>query len=94
MINHYSALLLLLGCVAYYFVTNKLYFTKNPIFSTKWEGNSGKHLLVMKKEINQNNTAEYLSVKQVTKGKDDCISNDYIIDCEMDINLNGGKRIS
>ncbi len=55
-----------------------------------WEGNSGKHLLVMKKEINQNNTAEYLSVKQVTKGKDDCISNDYIIDCEMDINLNGG----
>lgn len=50
----------------------------------------------MKKEINQNNTAEYLSVKQVTKGKDDCISNDYIIDCEMDINLNGGggKRIS
>ena len=49
----------------------------------------------MKKEINQNNTAEYLSVKQVTKRKDDCISNDYIIDCEMDINLNGGgKRIS
>ncbi|MEH4312170.1 hypothetical protein POY10_19915, partial [Klebsiella pneumoniae] len=65
-------------------------FPKNPIFSTKWEGNSGKHLLVMKKEINQSNTAEYLSVKQVTKGKDDCISNDYIIDCEMDINLNGG----
>ena len=48
----------------------------------------------MKKEINQNNTAEYLSVKQVTKGKDDCISNDYIIDCEMDINLNGGVKES
>ncbi|QIH94797.1 hypothetical protein EJB20_25635 (plasmid) [Klebsiella pneumoniae] len=49
---------------------------------------------MMKKEINQNNTAECLSVKQVTKGKDDCISNDYIIDCEMDINLNGGVKES
>ncbi|HHW7600161.1 hypothetical protein L1C76_23720 [Klebsiella pneumoniae] len=49
---------------------------------------------MMKKEINQNNTAEHLSVNGVTEGKDDCISNGYIIDCEMDINLNGGKRIS
>lgn len=46
----------------------------------------------MKKEINQNNTAEHLSVSGVTEGKDDCISNDYIIDCEMDINLNGVKE--
>jgi len=63
-------------------------FAKDLTFKVRWKDNSGEHLLVMKKEINQNNTGEHFSVKQVTKGKDDWVLNNYINDCEMDINMN------
>jgi regulation of enolase protein 1 (concanavalin A-like superfamily) len=46
---------------------------------------------VIEKENNKNNAGEHLS-KQVTKGKDDWVLNDYVNDCEVDINLNC-KRI-
>ena len=61
---------------------------KELIFNTAWIDNSGEHKLVMAKEVNKGNTGEHLSVKQVTKGKDDWILNDYVNDCEVDINLN------
>lgn len=61
-------------------------FAKSIISNTKWKDNSGEHLLVIEKGINSN--GEYLSVKQVTKGKDDWVLNDYVNDCEVDINLN------
>ncbi|MCS2169617.1 hypothetical protein MUU46_04675 [Scandinavium sp. TWS1a] len=61
-------------------------FAKDIISNTKWEDNSGEHLLVIEKGSNDN--GEHLSVKQVTKGKDDWVLNDYVNDCEVDINLN------
>lgn len=63
-------------------------FAKELIINISWIDDSGEHNLVMEKEINKNNTGEHLSVKQVTKGKDDCVLNDYVNDCEVDINLN------
>lgn len=63
-------------------------FAKDLTPKVRWKDNSGEHLLVIRKEINQNNIGEHLSVKQVTKGKDDWILNDYVNDCEVDINLN------
>ncbi|POD89272.1 M949_RS01915 family surface polysaccharide biosynthesis protein [Pectobacterium odoriferum] len=87
--NHYSAPLLFfrLACILLISQMNSI-FAKDLIINTKWCDDSGKHNLVIKKEINQNNTGEHLSVKQVTKGKVDWVLNDYVNDCEVDINLN------
>jgi regulation of enolase protein 1 (concanavalin A-like superfamily) len=63
-------------------------FAKDLISNIKWKDNSGEHFLVIEKENNKNNAGEHLSVKQVTKGKDDWVLNDYVNDCEVDINLN------
>ncbi|WP_367398710.1 M949_RS01915 family surface polysaccharide biosynthesis protein [Rahnella aceris] len=87
--NYYSALLLLfrLSCILFLYPMNST-FAKDLTSKVRWKDNSGEHLLVIKKEINQNNTGEHLSVKQVTKGKVDWVLNDYVNDCEVDINLN------
>ena len=87
--NYYSALLLLfrLSCILFLYPMSST-FAKDLTSKVRWKDNSGEHLLVIKKEINQNNIGEHLSVKQVTKGKDDWILNDYVNDCEVDINLN------
>lgn len=87
--NCYSALLLLfrLSCILFLYPVSST-FAKDLTPKVRWKDNSGEHLLVIKKEINQNNIGEHLSVKQVTKGKDDWILNDYVNDCEVDINLN------
>jgi|GEM_PF-4233688 len=62
-------------------------FAKELTSNVKLKDNSGEHLLVIKKVINQNNTGEHLSVKKVAKGKDDWALNDYVNNCEVDINL-------
>ena len=67
-------------------------FAKELIINTKWIDDSGEHNLVMENEINKNKTGEHLSVKQVTKGKVDWVLNDYVNDCEVDINLNEIKE--
>lgn len=75
-----------LVCMLMIFLVNPT-FAKELIFNTKWIDNSGEHKLVMEKEVNKDNTGKHLSVKQVTKGKDNWVLNDYVNDCEVDINL-------
>lgn len=89
--NYYSAPLLLarLSCILLLYPMSST-FAKELISNKKWKDNSGEHLLVIEKVINNN--GEYLSVKQVTKGKDDWVLNDYVNDCEVDINLNVIKK--
>ncbi|MBJ8997823.1 MULTISPECIES: M949_RS01915 family surface polysaccharide biosynthesis protein [Citrobacter] len=82
-----AKLIFRLACIFMIFPVNPT-CAKELIFNTTWIDNSGEHELVMEKEVNKDNTGEHLSVKQVTKGKDDWILNDYVNDCEVDINLN------
>lgn len=76
-----------LACILLIFQMNST-FAKDLIANAKWNDNSGEHTLVIEKETINNHTGEHLSVKQVTKGKDDWVLNDYVNDCEVDINLN------
>ncbi|HHH4392374.1 M949_RS01915 family surface polysaccharide biosynthesis protein [Enterobacter cloacae] len=87
--NHYLTpfLIIKISCMLLIYPMNST-FAKNLISSEKWNDNSGEHFLVIEKEINKNNTGEHLSVKQVTKGKVDWVLNDYVNDCDVDINLN------
>lgn len=62
-------------------------FAKEVIIDKKWIDDYGEHKLMMKKETNEDNTGEHLSVKQMTKGKNDWVLNDYVNDCDVDINL-------
>lgn len=48
---------------------------------------SGKHTLMVQKEITKDQTGEHLSVKQLTKDNVDWIRNDYVNDCVLDIKL-------
>lgn len=52
-----------------------------------WIDDNGKHSLVIEKRVAKNSTSEHLSVKQVTGGDIDWVLNDYVNDCEVDINL-------
>lgn len=80
-------LIVRLACIFMIFPVNPN-CAKELIFNTTWIDNSGEHKLVMETEVNKDNTGEHSSVKQVTKGKDDWILNDYVNDCEVDVNLN------
>jgi len=86
--SHYSAPLLLfsLSCILLLYPRNST-SAKNLISNTKWNDNSGKHVLVIEKGINKNHTGEHLSVKQVTRGNVDWVLNDHVNDCDVDIKL-------
>jgi len=62
-------------------------FAKDLFINKTWTDDSGEHNLVIEKGFTKNNSVEYLSVKQVTGGNVDWVLNDYVNDCEVDINL-------
>lgn len=62
-------------------------FAQKPIIIKSWVDGSGKHSLVVEKEITKDQTGEHLSVKQLTKDNVDWILNDYVNDCDLDIKL-------
>lgn len=86
--KHYpaSSLILRLVCIVITFQTN-LTFAQNMNVYKTWIDDNGKHSLVIEKRVAKNSTSEHLSVKQVTGGDIDWVLNDYVNDCEVDINL-------
>ena len=62
-------------------------FAKDLFINRTWIDDSGEHNLVTETRVVKNNSGEYLSVKQVTGGNVDWVLNDYVNDCEVDINL-------
>lgn len=73
-------------CIVTTFQINLTFAQNIDVYKT-WVDHNGKHSLVIEKVITKNNTGEHLSVKQVTGGNIDWILNDYVNDCEVDINL-------
>ena len=81
-----SFLILRLVCIVITFQTNLTFAQHMNVYKT-WIDDDGKHSLVIEKGGAKNSTSEHLSVKQVTEGNVDWILNDYVNECEVDINL-------
>ncbi|WP_337075976.1 hypothetical protein [Aeromonas veronii] len=52
-----------------------------------WSNSSGAHSLVIVKDKLKGNSGEHLFVKKTTNGKQDWVLNDYILNCDHDIEL-------
>ncbi|MGV2703525.1 M949_RS01915 family surface polysaccharide biosynthesis protein [Aeromonas salmonicida] len=57
------------------------------IIDKNWSDRSGTHSLVMVKYKLKGNSGEHLFIKQTTNGKQDWVLNDYVLNCDNDIEL-------
>ncbi|WP_292991983.1 M949_RS01915 family surface polysaccharide biosynthesis protein [Pantoea sp.] len=65
----------------------QLAFASPDIVQKVWSDNSGKHTVIIDKQLDSKGGGENLLIKQITNNREDWILRDYVRGCEEDVKL-------